>query len=62
MTLQRARELLKVQVGFGGGYNRQSAKLILDEVAREHGRGAADELILELGLDGVFGFEVGEGG
>jgi len=29
MTLERAKELLKVQAGFGGGYNANSYKLIL---------------------------------
>ena len=37
MTLEKARELLKVQVGFGGGYNRHGARLILADVLREHG-------------------------
>ena len=59
MTLDKARELLNVQVGFGGSYNRHSAKLILDEVIREHGRKAADDLIVELKLNEVFDFEVG---
>lgn len=58
MTLDKARELLKVQVNFGGGYNRNAARLILDEVAREHGQEAADGLIAELGLEEVFGFGV----
>jgi len=58
MTLDKARQLLKVQVDFGGPYNRHSAKLILDEVAREHGRKAADDLIVELKLNEVFDFTV----
>ena len=58
MTLDRARELLKVQVNFGGAYNRHAAKLILDEVTREHGQKAADALILELELHKVFDFAV----
>lgn len=58
MTLDKARELLKVQADFGGPYNRHSAKLILDEVVREHGRKAADELIVELELNRVFDFVV----
>jgi hypothetical protein len=37
MTLEKARQLLAVQAGFGGGYNRNGARLILAEVAREHG-------------------------
>ena len=60
MTLDKARELLKVQVDFGGAYNRHSAKLILAEVVREHGRKAADDLIVEFELNRVFDFVVGE--
>jgi hypothetical protein len=65
MTLDRARQLLKIQADFGGFYNANSAKLILSEVQKEHGQGAVDGLIRELGLDGIFGFEPGtrfEGG
>lgn len=50
MTLEKARQLLEVQASFGGPYNRNGARLILAEVAREHGHAAADALILELGL------------
>lgn len=59
MTLDRARELLQVQVGFGGFYNGNSAKLILSEVMREHGQVAVDQLIGELDLQMVFGFKPG---
>jgi hypothetical protein len=59
MTLERARQLLRVQADFGGGYNRQGARLILAEVAREHGQGAADALIRELRLAAVLGIEPG---
>lgn len=59
MTLERARQLLQTQVGFGGGYNRQGARLILAEVAREHGQKVADVLIRELELEKVFGFVPG---
>ncbi|MFN3594497.1 MAG: hypothetical protein ACK4TK_07425 [Thiobacillaceae bacterium] len=65
MTLDRARQLLKVQADFGGFYNANSAKLILSEVSREHGQAAVDQLIRELNLDAIFGFEPGtrfEGG
>lgn len=65
MTLDKARELLKVQAGFGGFYNSNSAKLILSEVSREHGQAAVDQLIRELELEKVCGFEPGtrfEGG
>jgi len=59
MTLERARELLRVQAGFGGPYNANSSKLILSEVMKEHGQQAVDGLIVELGLDRVFGFRAG---
>lgn len=59
MTLDRARQLLKVQADFGGFYNANSAKLILSEVSREHGQAAVDRLIVELRLDAVFGFAPG---
>jgi hypothetical protein len=60
MTLERARELLSRQVSFGGGYQRNGARLVLAEVMREHGQGAVDRLIAELGLDATFGFALGE--
>ena len=59
MTVARARQLLETQAGFGGGYNRQGARLILVEVAREHGQEAADRLVRELRLDLVFGIVPG---
>ena len=59
MTIDKAREMLQVQAGFGGFYNANSAKLILAEVSREHGQGAVDQLIRECQLDRVFGFEPG---
>ena len=59
MTLDKARELLLVQAGFGGFYNANSVKLILAEVSREHGQAAVDALIRECQLDQVFGFEPG---
>ena len=59
MTLEKARELLDTQAGFGGGYNRQSARLILAEVIREHGQAAADALIREMRLDQLFVFQPG---
>jgi hypothetical protein len=60
MTLAKARELLAAQAGFGGGYNRNGARLILAEVAREHGQGEVDRLIRDLRLDQVFGIAPGE--
>ena len=60
MTLEKARELLGIQISFGGGYNRNGARLILAEVAKEHGQKAADALIRELGLERLFGFTPGQ--
>lgn len=65
MTPERARQLLKVQAGFGGFYNANSSKLIRSEAMREHGQQAVDSLIVEPELDKVFGFRPGtrfEGG
>jgi hypothetical protein len=59
MTLAKARQLLEVQASFGGSYNRNGARLILTEVAREHGQDAADALIRELRLAEVFGIVPG---
>jgi len=55
MTPEKARQLLEVQAGFGSGYNRNGARLILAEVVREHGRAAAERLIRELLLDETLG-------
>ncbi len=65
MTMERAKQLLRVQAGFGGSYNANSSKLILSEVMKEHGQQAVDELIVGLALDRIFGFKPGtrfEGG
>ncbi len=59
MTLDRARELLQVQAGFGGFYNANSAKLILAEITGEHGQAVVDALIRELNLDSSIGFKPG---
>ncbi|MBI5108330.1 MAG: hypothetical protein HZA62_06245 [Rhodocyclales bacterium] len=60
MTLEKARQLLTTQVSFGGGYNRNGARLIVADVIREHGQAAADQLIREMRLDQLFGFRPGE--
>jgi hypothetical protein len=59
MTLDKARELVGVQVNMAGGYNRNAAKLVLAEVEREHGQEAVDRLIREFDLERVFGFKPG---
>lgn len=60
MTLDKARQLLSTQVSFGGGYNRNGARLIIADVIREHGQAAADALIREFKLDQLFGFMPGQ--
>lgn len=60
MTLERARELIKIQVEMGGGYNRNSVRVLLAEVSREHGQSAVDQLIIEFSLDEQFGLQVGQ--
>lgn len=59
MTPDRARELIRTQLQFGGGYNRNAVRLILGELGREHGQGAVDALIRELGLEDAFGLRPG---
>lgn len=60
MTLKKARELIAVQASLNSGYNRNSAKLILAEVLREHGQQAVDNLINEFNLETAFGFVPGK--
>jgi len=59
MTLDKARDLIRTQLQFGGGYNRNAVRLILGEVGRGHGQGAVDGLIRELGLEAAFGLAPG---
>jgi hypothetical protein len=60
MTLDKAHELLAAQIQFGGGYQRNGARLIIADVQREHGLDAADRLIREFDLESLFGFKPGE--
>ena len=60
MTIDRAKELLKTQIEFGSGYNRNAAKLILIEVQKEHGMAAFDRLVIEMDIERHFGFHPGE--
>ena len=59
MTLEKAHELLSVQVDMGGGYNRNAARLILAEVKLDHGQGTVDAFIREFDLETLFGFKPG---
>lgn len=47
MTHDKARELMRVEPGSGGGYHRNAVRLILGEVSREHGQSAANGLTRE---------------
>ena len=60
MTLDRARELISIQVDMGGGYNRNSVRVLLAEVNREHGKAGVDQLIREFALDEKFGLQTGQ--
>jgi len=59
MTLDRARELIATQLEFSSGYNRNSVRVLLAEVQREHGMGATDQLIREFELDSRYDLAVG---
>ncbi|BAO43051.1 hypothetical protein [Thiolapillus brandeum] len=59
MNLNRARELIGVQLQFRSGYNRNSVRMILAEVQKMHGQGAVDQLIRELGLENRFDLKPG---
>lgn len=59
MTIDKARELIRVQANLGGGYNSNAVKLILAEVQREHGQSAVDGLIREFDLETIFGLVPG---
>ena len=59
MDLEKARELLLLQIDIGGGYNRNAASVILVDVNKTHGQPAVDQLIRELDLEKHFGFKPG---
>ena len=59
MTIDKAREFIQVQVGFGSGYNRNATKLILAEVEKVHGAEAVHRLIDEFRLDELFDLKKG---
>jgi hypothetical protein len=59
MTLDKARQLLATRVSFGGGYNRNGARLMLADGAKERGQAAAHADIREFCIDQLFGFVQG---
>ncbi|MES9969805.1 MAG: hypothetical protein ABW092_07195 [Candidatus Thiodiazotropha sp.] len=59
MTIDKARQIIKQQISFGSGYNRNAVRLLLGEIQREHGQHAGDQLIEELKLEQAFGLRPG---
>ena len=39
--------MISIQVDMGGGYNRNSVRVLLAEVNREHGQAGVEQLIVE---------------
>jgi len=60
MTIDKAREMIALQVDLGSGYNRNAVRLILAEIQREYGQAVSDDLIRQFSLNTVFGLEVGK--
>jgi len=60
MEIERAKEMIRLQLSLGGGYNRNSVRLILAEIQREYDQKMVDSLIYEFGLDRAFGIHAGE--
>lgn len=59
MTLERAQELITLQISLGTGYNRNAVTLILAEVGRTYGQTEVDHLIDSLALEQAFGIKKG---
>ena len=60
MKIERARELIEIQLQFTSGYNRNSVRMILAEVQLVHGQDAVDQLIREYDLEARFDLRQGE--
>lgn len=60
MTLERAKELLDIQINLVGGYNRNAARIILSEVQSTLGKPTVNQLIREMNLEEAFGFKEGQ--
>ncbi len=59
MTLEKAREIIRQQISFGSGYNRNAIRLLLGEVQRQFGLDTGDRLIREFDLENIFGLKPG---
>ena len=60
MILDKADEMIKMHAGLGGGYNRNTARIILGEVMRDFGQEEVDKLIIKYNLSTLWGFKIGE--
>lgn len=59
MNIDRARELIRVQLQFGSGYNRNAVRMILGEMQRTQGQQVVDSLIREFDLEQHYGLRPG---
>ncbi|WP_428625253.1 hypothetical protein [Sedimenticola sp.] len=59
MEINRAKELIQVQLQFGSGYNRNAVRMILGELHRTQGQQSVDQIIHELDLEHYFGLKAG---
>ena len=59
MNIDRAKELIQIQLQFSSGYNRNAVRMILGEVQRTSDQQTVDRLITEFGLDQSFGLMTG---
>jgi len=51
MTLEKAHELITMHSGLGSGYNRNAARMVLDEIMSDFGQATVDVLIPEYDLE-----------
>ncbi|AKH22089.1 hypothetical protein AAY24_06285 [Sedimenticola thiotaurini] len=59
MNIDRARELIRVQLQFSSGYNRNAVRMILGEMQRTQGQQVVDNLIREFDLEYHYGLKAG---
>ena len=57
MTLERARELIAIQIDMDTAYNRGAISLELDEVGQQFDQKTVDAIIVELDLEKGFGLK-----
>jgi hypothetical protein len=59
MNIDRAKELIQVQLQFNSGYNRNAVRMILGDIQRTQGQHAVDQLIGYFDLDEHYGLKQG---